>query len=118
MIDPQTRRVDAPATEAQRDALGAARTSAVVAACDVSFVGERRTARLHPSFLDALGFDEDFVEVVGSWPAPLRVWAIRDESVDVGSIALDETARRITGLSIADRAVIRALSAPSAPPCA
>ena len=117
-IDSQTGRLDAAGTKAQRDVLDAARTSAVVAACDDLFVGERRTARLHPSFLDALGLDEDFIEVVGSWPAPLRVWAIRDKSVDGGSIALDETARRITGLTIADRAVIRALSAHSGPPCA
>ena len=118
VIDAQTGHVDAPATKTQRDALRAARTSAVVAACDALFVGERRTARLHAAFLDALGVNEDFVEVVGSWPAPLRLWAIRDESVEVGSIGLDETARRITGLRVADLAVIRTLVTDPAPPCA
>jgi N-methylhydantoinase B len=118
VIDARSGQVSAAATKARRDVLGAARTTAVVAACDILFLGERRTTRLHPLFLDALGCDEGFVEVVGTWPAPLRVWAIRDESIDTGSIALDQAARRMTGLKIADRALVRPLPAHSAIPCA
>lgn len=118
VLDPATGVVDAEATDVQRDVVRAARTVAVVVDCAIAFVGQRRTARLHPAFLDALGLHEDFVEILGTWPAPLRLWAVRDESVALNAVGLDDTARRITRLEIGWQAVVRTTSPKGATACA
>lgn len=96
--------VDERETAAVRDALSAARTTLAVSERDEAFVGDRRIASLHPA---ALCVENLFVEVAGSWPAPLRLWPLADPQLRPGEIALDATARRMLRVAVGDRVYVR-----------
>ena len=109
---------DVAATERLRDSKRAARHSLDVSeAASLSYEsvgrGTKRIARLHPDDAAAIGADEDqMVELLSGRGAPLRAWVRVDNTIDAGSLPLDQQARRILKPESDERIYIRPLQVP------
>ena len=77
--------------------------------------GRRRIVVLDPSDAAHLGLKaDDFVEMYGKHPAPLRAW-VRVGSGVAGEVPMDDYGRRVLGVSDGDSVLIRPVPTPTVP---
>jgi N-methylhydantoinase B len=112
--------VDAPATQAERARLAAARRRFPVIADErepyEGRLGKHRVLRMAPAMAAALSLAAgDLVELRGRHPAPLRAWVRVETDAHEGQIALDALGRRILGVSPDDPVEVRHLPMPPIP---
>jgi len=112
--------VDAPATQAERARLAAARRRFPVVADErepyEGRLGKHRVLRMAPAVVTALSLAaDDLVELRGRHPAPLRAWVRVEADAHEGQIALDALGRRILGVLPGDPVEVRHLPMPPMP---
>jgi N-methylhydantoinase B len=104
---------DIEATRIKREELRSARPTATVARTDAdSYAGIRgrhRIQPLAPEWAGKLGCVEgDLIELVGPSGAPVRAWVRFDDSLERGSLPLDDLGMSLLGIADGDEIYLRA----------
>lgn len=113
--------VDVAGTIALREAMRAQQFRIKVHAEDdiesyVGIKGRRRVVRLAPASAARLGVaDDDFVEMLGAHPAPLRAWVQISQSAPADAVELDWFGRTVLGVEHNDTITIRVIELPPLP---
>ncbi|MCB1743979.1 MAG: hydantoinase B/oxoprolinase family protein [Gammaproteobacteria bacterium] len=110
--------IDEAATQARRRELAAARCRARILADDAwqPYSGKRgrhRLIELSPALAGRLAVtDDDFLEILGRNPAPLRGWVRIAEGRGDECLRMDEFGRRVLGVADGDEVVLKAVATP------